>query len=465
MKESPVRNALSSVAAVSAAVAVMVSQLTLAFPAAGQERGAPLIRDAEIEHTIRTYAAPLLTAAGLEPRDVDVHILGGPELNAFVARGQQIFISAGLLMRSEHPGQVIGVIAHEIGHISGGHLARLEGAMSDAQDQAMIGSIIGLAVGVLTGQAAAGAASGMKAQDIALKSLLKFSRTQERSADQVATNLLTATRQSGRGLLEFFEILKDQELLVRSRQDPYVITHPLTEDRISFVRNYVEHSPYSNVPDASNLMIMHQRMVAKLKGFINPPSQTLAEFKADDTSVPARYARAVAFYRDARIQEALPIVDSLIAEAPKDPYFLELRGQMLFENGRLADALPAYETAVQLRPDEPLLRVGLAHVQIEMNKPELTKAALGNIEEAVRYERRMPLAWQLAAIAYGRDDQLGMSALALAEYNLLTGNNLDSAGQAKKAMRLLKQGSPGWLRAQDLEALAERQYRKSKENN
>ena len=465
MKESPVRKAFSSVAAVFAVAAVVVSQLTLTFPAAGQGSGASLIRDAEIEHTIRTYAAPLLTAAGLEPRDVELHILGGPELNALVARGQQKFISAGLLLRAEHPGQVIGVIAHEIGHISGGHLARLEGALSDAQDQAMIGSIIGLAVGVLTGQAAAGAAGSMKAQDIALKSLLKFSRTQERSADQVATNLLTSTHQSGRGLMEFFEILKDQELLVRSRQDPYVVTHPLTEDRISFVRNYVEQSPYSDVPDASELMLAHRHMVAKLKGFINPPSQTLNEFKADDGSVPARYARAVALYRDARIQDALPIIDGLIAEAPKDPYFHELRGQMLFENGRLADALPAYETAVQLRPNEALLRVGLAHVQIEMNEPALTRAALGNIEEAVRFERRMPLACRLAAIAYGRDNQLGMSALALAENNLLTGNFLDSAGQAKKALRLLKQGSPGWLRAQDIESLAERQYRKSKENN
>ncbi|MEX2454438.1 MAG: M48 family metalloprotease [Rhodospirillaceae bacterium] len=458
------RKAFSSVAAVFAVAAVLVLQLALASPAAAQSRGVSMIRDAEIEHTIRTYAAPLLTAAGMDPRDVAIHLLSGAELNAFVARGQQIFVSTGLLMRAEHPGQVIGVLAHEIGHITGGHLARLEGAISDAQTQAMIGSIIGVALGVLTGQGGAAAAGTAKAQDIALRNLLKFTRTQERSADQVAVDLLDKSNQSSRGLLEFFEILQDQELLVRSRQDPYVITHPLTEDRIAFVRNHVQKSRFSNAAAPSELMVEHERMVAKLRGYINPPPQTLKEYKANDNSVPARYARAVAYYRDARLDEALPIIDGLLQDAPDDAYFHELRGQMLFESGRLADALPAYETAVRLRPDEPLLRVGLAHVQIELNRPELTKAALGHVEEALRDEQRMPLAWRLAAVAYGRDDQLGMSALALAEYNLMTGNHQDAVGQARKAIRLLKEGSPGWLRAQDLADTAERQYRRSREN-
>lgn len=464
MKESPVRKAFSSVAAVIAVAAVLVFQLSLAVPAAAQSRGASMIRDAEIEHTIRSYAAPLLTAAGIDPRDVDIHLLNTPELNAFVARGQQIFISTGLLMRAEHPGQVIGVIAHEIGHIVGGHLARLEGALSDAQDQAMIGSIIGVALGVLTGQGGAAAAGTAKAQEIALKNLLTFSRTQERSADQVGVNLLDKTHQSAQGLLEFFGVIQDQELLVSTSQDPYVRTHPLTEDRIAFVRNHVQQSQYSGIKDEAELIRQHDRMVAKLKGFIDPPARTLNEYKATDNSIPARYARSVAYYRDARIAEALPIINGLIEQSPDDPYFLELRGQMLFENGRLQDALPDYQKAVRLEPDEPLLRVGLAHVQIELNQPEFTKEALSNVEEALRYERDMPLAWRLATVAYGRDGQLGMSALALAEYNLLTGNYRDANGQAKKAQRLLKENSPAWLRAQDLADTAERQYRRAQEN-
>lgn len=462
MRNSHVRKSISSVAAGVAVAAVLAFHLTLASGAAAQGRGISLIRDAEIENTIRAYAAPLLTAAGLEPRDVAIHLLSGSELNAFVARGQQIFVSTGLLMRSERPNQVIGVMAHEIGHITGGHLARLEGAIADAQDQAMIGSILGMALGVLSGQGGAGAAASAKAQEIAVRNLMKFSRTQERSADQVAVDLLDKTNNSASGLLQFFEILQDQELLVRSRQDPYVVTHPLTQDRISFVREHVERSKIAPDTDTPAFREAHRRMVAKLKGFIDPPSRTLADFKASDTSIPARYARAVAYYRDARVDEALPLMDALIAEEPKNPYFHELRGQMLFENGRLKEALPAYQTAVELLPGEPQLRVGLAHVQIESGNPALDKAALANIEEALRYERNMPLAWRLAAIAYGRNNELGLSALALAEYNLMTGNSLDAAGQAKKAMRLLKNGSPSWLRAQDLAETAERQYRKSK---
>ncbi|CAN0587180.1 unnamed protein product, partial [Laminaria digitata] len=205
------------------------------------------------------------------------------------------------------------------------------------------------------------------------------------------------------------------------------------------VRNHVAKSPYSDRELPTVLQAKHDRMVAKLKGFINPPSQTLYEFKADDPSVMARYARAVAFYRDARIAEALPVIDSLIGEAPDDPYFHELKGQMLFENGRVKEALPSYQKAVELQPTQPLLLVGLAHAQIELNQPDLVPVALRNLEQAIRYDRFMPLSWRLAATAYGRNGDLGMSALALAEHNLLRGRNLDAEGQAKKAQRLLKE--------------------------
>ena len=459
MKESPVRKAFSSVAAVFAVAALLSIQLVL-MSAAARAQGASQIRDAEIEHTIRALVSPLLTAAGIEPDNVGIHIVNAEPLNAFVARGQRIFITTGLLKRAEHPGQLMGVLAHEIGHITGGHLARLEGAISDAQDQAMIGTIIGVALGVLAGQGDVGAAATAKGQDIALRNLLKFTRVQERSADQVAVNLLDETQYSAKGLLEFFEILEDQELLTRTNQDPYLITHPLTRDRIAFIRNHVQSARGKDRKISPEMMAAHERMVAKLDGFINPPAQTLRDYKADDPSVKARYARAVALYRAARMDEALPVIDGLIGESPKDPYFHELRGQMLFENGRLEEALAPYRESVRLAPNEPLLRVGLAHVQIELNRPELNSEALANLEQAVRYDRYMPMAWRLAAIAYGRDGRLGLSALALAENNMLTGHYLDANGQAKKAMRLLKENSPAWLRAQDLAGTAERQYRK-----
>lgn len=437
--------------------------MSLSILVASDPARASGIRDAEIEHTIRTYASPLLRAAEIDQRDFGLHIVNDKALNAFVARGQRIFITSGLLMAAERPSQVIGVLAHEIGHITGGHLARLEGALDDARSQALIGQIIGIALGVLSkdgGVAAAGTAAGT---GVAVKNLLKFSRTQENSADQVAVNLLDQTQTSARGLLEFFELLQDQELLVRSRQDDYVVTHPLTQNRIQFVRNHVAKSPYSDKKLPTILQAMHDRMVAKLKGFINPPSQTLHEFKADDPSVMARYARAMAYFRDARLAQALPLIDGLISEAPDDPYFHELKGQILFENGKISEALPSYQKAVDLRPGQPLLRVGLAHAQIELNRSDLIAVALGNLEQAIRYDRYMPLSWRLAATAYGRSGDLGMSALALAEHNLLLGRNLDAEGQAKKAQRLLKENSPSWLRAQDIAGTAERARRRQRD--
>lgn len=443
-----------------AAIALIISAYFALMAGPTQARGQSLIRDAEIEHTIRSWTAPLLRAAALEPEDVALHIVSDRQINAFVTRGQRIFITTGLLMRSENPGQVMGVIAHEIGHITGGHLARLEGAISDARDQALIGSIISIAIAVLSQQPEAGVAGTAKSQDVAVRNLYKFTRVQERSADQVAVDLLERTGVSAQGLLEFFEILQDQEFLHRSRQDPYVSTHPLTSDRIEFVRNQLRTSRRSGRPLDPADLTAHARMIAKLKGFMNPPARTLNEFKASDRSVKARYARAVALYRDARIDAALPVIDSLIAEAPDDPYFHELRGQMLFESGRLEDALPAYETSVRLRPDQPLLRVGLAHVQIELNRPELLGEAQANLEQAVRYDRFMPLAWRLSATAYGRTGKLGLSALSLSEYSLLTRRLVDASGQANKAMRLLPEGSPAWIRAQDIAEIADRARRK-----
>lgn len=446
--------------AIVAVIAIVSLSISLSMFLAPDPARAAGIRDAEIEHTIRTYASPLLRAARIEQRDLGLHIVNDKALNAFVARGQRIFITSGLLMSAKRPDQIIGVLAHEIGHITGGHLARLEGALNDARSQALIGQIIGIAFGILAKDAGVGAAGTAAGTGVAVKSLLKFSRVQEQSADQVAVNLLDQTQTSARGLLEFFELLQDQELLVRARQDDYLVTHPLTQNRIEFVRNHVARSPYSDMKLPSILQAMHDRMVAKLKGFINPPSETLYEFKANDTSVMARYARTVAYYRDARIAQALPLIDGLIADAPNDPYFHELKGQILFENGKIKEALPSYKKAVDLKPNQPLLRVGLAHAQIEMNQPGLIPEALRNLEQAIRYDQFMPLSWRLAATAHGRSGNLGMSALALAEYNLLLGRNLDALRQAKKAQRLLQKNSPSWLRAQDIAGTAERARQK-----
>lgn len=413
-------------------------------------RGAGLIRDAEIENTIRRYATPLLNAAGLDAEAVRIHIVHSPRLNAFVAGGQRLFLTTGLLRRSPDPGEVIGVMAHEIGHIAGGHLAQLKASVRDAGTTALIAQLAGVAVGVLTGSPGAGLAVGAGGLQIAERSLLRFSRTQERSADQAGVRLLERTGQSARGLLGFLNVLSQQDLLDVSRQDPYLLTHPLTRDRLTFIENHVRRSRFSDTAVSPAIRARHLRMMAKLNGFIDRPEVTLRTYKPDDRSLPARYARAVAYYRIPDLDKAIPAVDGLIAEHPRDPYFRELKGQMLFENGRLGEALPAYQAAVRLLPDAPLLRVGLAQVQIELGRADLLDSSLGHLKQALRSDPDYALAWRLAATVHGRKGEFGMSALSSAEYNLRTGRRADARGQAERAARKLKRGTPAWLRAQDI---------------
>ena len=435
------------------ATATLICALLVGSGASAAERPIRIV-DTEIENTIRLYAAPVFRAAGLDPASVRIHLIRTDATNAFVAGGQQIFLTTGLLLAAEHPGQVIGVLAHETGHIAGGHLARLEGVMRDAATPALLSNVLAAVVGVLSGNPAAAIAIGSGGNHIITRNLLNYSRVQERSADRAAVEFLDETRQSSRGLLEFLNILDDQQVLIVSRRDQqrvsYDVTHPLTRDRIAYIEQHVGASQFSDVPVHPKLVAMHDRMIAKLAGFINPPGQTLRHYKRGDRSIPARYARAVAYYRQPDLDHALPLVEGLIDERPKDPYFHELRGQILFENGRLAEALSAYEAAVRHLPNAPLLRVSLAHVQIELNRPELMKPALANLNQALRIDRSIPLAWRLAATAYGRDGRLGMSALASAEYNYLIGRRADARGMAERAQRRLKRGSPGWLRAEDI---------------
>ncbi|MEE8334681.1 MAG: M48 family metalloprotease [Alphaproteobacteria bacterium] len=417
-----------------------------ALPAAAQ----PQIRDAEIENIIRAYAAPLLNAANLDPDAFNTHLINSDDLNAFVARGQRLFITTGLLRRSANANQVLGVMAHEMGHIAGGHLARLHDAMSTAGKTALITQLLGVAVGALSGQPGAGVMIGGGGGAVARRSLLNFSRSQEQAADQAAVTYLDSARLSTKGILEFLTILEQQEFLQSERQDAYLRTHPLTRSRIAFVRGHVERSPYSNNRAPEKFEQLHRRMVAKLDGFLAPPGNTLAKYKADDGSVPARYARAIAYYRQAELNEALPLIASLIADEPANPYFRELRGQVLFENGRLAEAMPSYEEAIRLLPETPLLLTSLAHLQIELNRPELLPRAIDNVKRALQVDPFYPLAWRLAATAYGRRGEMGLSAWSLAEYNLLVGRERDARALAEKAARLLKRGSPSWLRAQDI---------------
>jgi predicted Zn-dependent protease len=432
------------------AISLVLSLLAPVPAAQAQSRRLSLIRDAEIEATVRSYADPLFKAAGLDPSGIRVLLVNEDSINAFVAGGMRLFINTGLLMRADTPNQVKGVIAHETGHIAGAHLSRIQDELKNATIEQIIGMVLGGAAAVASGNGGAMVAGATLGNEIAKRNLLKYSRTQEAAADQAGMGFLDATKQSSRGMLQFFEKLEGQEFLLGQNQDPYLLTHPLTTDRIDSVQQHVDQSSYSDAKDPPEDMARHERMVAKLKGYIWPLSRVEQEFPESDKSIGARYARAIALFRVSRMPEALQLMDSLLQDVPNDPFFQEQKAQILFENGKLAEALPLYAAAFNQLPTEPLLGLELAQVEIELEQPEYTKSAIHHLEAVTTIEPRNARAWYFLSVAYGRDGNLPMSALAQAEQAMAQGNSEEAWAQAKRALEGMEAGSPGWLKANDI---------------
>jgi predicted Zn-dependent protease len=435
---------------------VVAAVLAFSLPAAAQRT---LIRDAESEGTIRAYATPIFQAAGLATDDVEIFIIRDGQINAFVAGGQKMFMNTGLILRSESANQIMGVIAHETGHITGGHLSRIQDELKGATAVQILSMVLGAAAAV-AGRGDAGMAIVGAGTTVATSNVLSFSRAQESAADQAGLTFLERSGYSAKGMLEFFEILSGQEILSQARQSPYVRTHPLTRERIDTVRSSLGNARYADARVSAEFDRMHKRMKAKLFAFIEPPSRTMMTYKESDTSEAARYARAIAYYRIPDMAKALPLIDGLIAEFPGDPFYWEMKGQMLFENGRVRDAVAAYGEAVRLLPTAPLIRVGYAQAEIELDRPELTRDALIHLNAAVHADRDYGLAWRLLAIAHGREGRVGEAALALAEQAMVENRMPDATQQAVRALRLLPEGTPSWLRAQDIKIEADSKKRR-----
>ena len=426
---------------------------SILLPSTIKAKRISMIRDVEIETTILSYATPLLIAAGLEPSSIRIHIVEDNTLNAFVAGGQQIFINTGLLLKSGSVNQIIGVLAHEIGHIAGGHLIKGTKARSDISATSLLGVLLGGAA-IISGSPNAGAAAMQLGSNIGIRNYLSFSRTQESAADQSALRLMEQTQQSAAGLLKFMEVLEDQELLSARSQDPYVRTHPLSQNRIATIRRHLQTSRFTNTPASKKNQKSHARLRAKLVGFTQTFSQTLREYPERDGSIESIYARTIAHYRRPNISKAISLIDKLIAKLPNDPYFHELKGQIYFENGKIDLALKSYQTATNLIPGSPLLRVQLARAQIEKNEPKFLKMAIPNLLYSINKDPTRPNVWRQISIAYGRLNKKGESSQALAEEAILLGRNNEAIKLAERAKKLLKIGTRNWLRAEDIINLA-----------
>jgi predicted Zn-dependent protease len=420
------------------------------------------IRDAEIETTIRIYATPLFQQAGVEPSAVHIHLVNTRELNAFVADGLNLFLNTGLIVKTKNASELIGVIAHESGHIAGGHLLRGANTVQNMTYEALAAMLLGVAAGVASGHGELGSAIAGAGQDIAVRNYLAFSRSIEGTADTAALRFLDNLHESSKGFQDFMETLMGQEGLLAENQDPYVRTHPLTQDRIDEIRHHVETSPWSNATLPPEYDEMHDRMVAKLYAFLYPTGEALRRYPPTDNSIPARYARAIAAYRIPDLGTALPLIDGLIKERPDDPYFHELKGQMLYENARVAEAVPEYQRAVKLKPDNSLIRTELGTAEIASDDPSLIKDAAENLRFATQQEPENAEAWLELSTAYNRLGDEPYSEASLAEYSLLIGKYPEAIFHAERAAKTLPRGTPMALRMEDVRVAAEQGRDKAK---
>lgn len=414
-----------------------------------QGRDIIFIRDTEIENTIRYYLQPIYDAAGVDASTVKIHLIRDDRLNAFVAGGQRIFVHTGLLMQADTPEQVIGVLAHELGHITGGHLSQFKENIENAQAKAIAGMLLGLGAALATGDAQAAAAGTALGRQIGERSFLQYTRSNEQAADQAAVTYLDAAGISSVGLKQFMELLRQQDRLYSEGANPYTRTHPLSADRINFLENHVANSPATGNELHYTYPLVHGRMKAKLVGYL-APQQTVANFPLSDTSAAARYARSIAFMELAESDKAVVEIDALLEASPEDPFYWETKGDILKRSGDLAGAAEAYRRAVEILPWAALIRTSLAQVLIEQNDPALLQEALDNATVAVGYEPDHMRAWTLKGTAHQRRGETGMVALTQAEVALRRNEKAIAARHAERAMELLPEGSASWLQAQDI---------------
>ncbi len=450
---------LKSCAVTMVVSAIALQSLTAPFSGAHAQDfpSGTVLSDTEIDNTLRAYAKPLLEAGGIPPESIEINMIVDDTLNAFVTSGNLMFFHTGMLLRTKSSSEVIGVMAHEIGHIAGGHAVTSSNGMSSASAISMLALLLGVAAGVASGNPEAGMAILLGGQRVAIGQMLSFSRSVESSADQFALHVLEDTGQSAQGLYDFFGILAGQEMLITASQDPYVRTHPLTRSRMATIRDALDRSEYSSKQSDPEFEREHRRLVAKLYAFLKPQSATLQRYPETDNSVEARYARSIAYYRRGQFDKSLPIVNDLLADLPEDPYFWQIKGDMLLSKSDIDGAVDAYRHSLRHLPDAPEILIAMAHAMTQRQSSEYAKEAQAALNKALTIDRENAGAWDILARSYAYDDNPGMSAYAAAEKALLLGQFGQVARYTDEAEKFVEKDSPTWYRIQDIK-IAARHY-------
>jgi len=437
------------------AVAVGTAGIAPAHAQDSATRGMPIIRDAEIEQLLRDYAQPVLRAAGLAKQNVSVVVLSERSFNAFVMDGRHIFINAGALFDAKTPNEVIGVFAHETGHLAGGHLQRLREQLASAQTASIIALLAGLGAAVAGARAGAGGSDvGMAAimapQQAIMRTVLSYVRTQEDQADHAGVKFLNATGQSPRGMVDLFKRLSSESLFNSRYIDPYMQTHPMPAERVAALETAAKASPYWDRKDPPELQLRHDMMRAKLSGFLERSDTVARRYPANDHSLPARYARAISTYRNSDLRQAIVQIDSLIQMQPNNPYFYELKGQALLEGGHPSEAVAPLRHAVQLSHNNALIEIMLAQALNATGNTKLSEEAVAMLRSAIVREPEAPNAYSQLAVAYGRKGDIANADLASAQAAFTRGDIKTARQLAARAKTRLPVGSPAWVRADDI---------------
>jgi predicted Zn-dependent protease len=423
-------------------------------------QGLPLIRDSEIENLLKDYSRPIFKAAGLGGQNISMRIIRHESFNAFVVDGRNVFVNTGTLAQAKTPNEVIGVIAHETGHITGGHLAQLRSRIARDQTKAILLTVLG--IGLMVGGATAGgdtarevgSAGGglaMGGNEMIMRSLLSERRAQESAADQAGLRYLEATKQSGQGMLETFERFAQQEYISATYQDPFVRSHPIATERLSQLRNRVANSPYYNAKDPPELQLRHDMMRAKIAGYLDRPQAVFNSYPARDNSLPARYARAIARNCSGRCVDAIGEVDALLHEKPDNPYLWELKGNFYASVGKHPEAIANLRKALQLSGGgEPLMQAELAQSLISSEDGKVLDEAIVLLRKAILNDDGNALAHRQLATALSRKGQEPQALLATAQAYMIEGNVKQAQIFAKRAQLKLPRGSPEWIRAEDI---------------
>lgn len=450
-----VRRKISKLIAFATAAALATAPL----PAFAQQGNGPkVLRDTESEQLLRDYTRPILRAAGLEKQNIQVVIINDHAFNAFVADGHRIFVNYGALMQSETPNQIIGVLAHETGHLAGGHLAKMHEQLARAQTQMIIAMLLGagaMAAGARGGSSDnglvnAGAAAVSAPQEIIRRSLLSYQRQQEENADRAAVKFLNATGQSAKGMYETFKRFTNDSLFAAHGADPYVQSHPMPAERVAALEQIARTSPYWDKKDDPALQMRHDMMRAKISAFMERQDTVYRRYPLSDTSMPARYAYAIATYLHGDLHSALVLIDGLIQAQPANPYFYELRGQALLEGGKPAEAIAPLRKAVQLSNHAPLIEMLLGQALVGTDNKAYTEEAIAILRAAVARETEAPLGFTQLAMAYARKGDLADADLASAQAAYLRGDNKTARDLASRAKTRFAIGTPGWVKADDI---------------